>query len=151
MDCNAAGAVTREREIRGPEGVLVLPVPPSANRYWRTTVATTRLGKGYVKTYVTREADEYREGVRARALVAGFRPLEGDVAVTIRWYRKAKRGDLDNRVKVTLDALQGAAYHTDAQVAELHVVRFEESLNPRLEVEVVPVQAVLARIGGDAP
>jgi len=129
--------VTRERDLRAVGVTLVLPVPPSSNRYWRTTVAQTRLGKRYVKTYVTREAEEYRAGVRARAIVAGFLPVDGPVAVTLRWYRAAKRGDVDNRIKVTLDALQGAAYNSDAQVVELHAYRFEDRLNPRLEVEVL--------------
>ena len=133
----AGATVTQERDLRAVGVTLVLPVPPSANRYWRTTVAQTRLGKRYIKTYVTREAAEYRAAVRARALVAGLRPVDGPVAVTLCWYRAAKRGDVDNRIKVTLDALQGAAYHSDAQVVELHAYRFEDRLNPRLEVEIV--------------
>ena len=59
--------------------------------------------------------------------------------VTLRWHRPAKRGDLDNTTKVTLDALNGIAYSDDSQIVELHAYRFDDKDNPRMEVEIKPL------------
>ena len=106
---------------------LTLPFPPSGNlywRHWRNRVVTTD------------EAKRYRRGVMMRALTAGFRPFDGPVAVTVGIYRPRRMGDLDNSLKVLLDALRGAAFVDDAQVEELHARRYEDRENPRAEVTV---------------
>jgi len=114
---------------------LTLPVPPSANRYWRSV-------NGHpVKS---REAREYRARVQLAVMRATFGSLTSHqvidaaspMAVTIRWYRAAKMGDLDNRLKVLLDALNGTAYGDDSQIVELHAYRAEDKKNPRVEVTV---------------
>ncbi len=44
------------------------------------------------------------------------------VRLTLTWYRpRTSRGDLDNRLKILLDSLQGALYANDRQIRELHV------------------------------
>lgn len=103
---------------------VVLPVPPSARDYWR--VWRNRAVR-------TKEAEAYCAAVRT--LYRG-RPHQRPVAVTMRWFRAAKRGDLDNRLKILLDALQGVAYANDQQVVELHAYRAEDPKRPRVEVEV---------------
>ena len=109
---------------------LTLPTPISANRYWRNV-------KG--RTYISDEAKAYKTAVGWIARNAIDEPLTGDVAVTLRWHRPAKRGDLDNTAKVVLDSLQGIAYTDDNQIVELHAYRFDDKANPRMEVEITPV------------
>jgi crossover junction endodeoxyribonuclease RusA len=106
---------------------LVLPVPPSAGLYWR--LARGRIVK-------TAAARAYQQGVKMRALAQGCRPVTGPVAVTVQWFRAARRGDLDNHLKVVLDALQGAVYRNDNQIVELHAYRLEDRQNPRLWIVV---------------
>lgn len=107
---------------------LTLPVPPSANDYWRVF-------RGHV--VVSPEARRYKAGVRLRALTAGRqRPLTGPLVVSLIVYRKAKRGDLDNFCKVLLDSLKGIAFEDDSQVVELHSRREDDASNPRVEVNV---------------
>ena len=84
---------------------LMLPVPPSANRYWRR--AGTRL-------YVSEEGVAYRAAVAK--LLRGSRVLAGDVAVHAVWYRARRAGDVDNRGKVLLDALNGIAWTDDSRI-----------------------------------
>lgn len=88
--------------------VIKLPFPPSANRYWR--VFRGRAVK-------SPEARQYQANVRA--LATGHRPLTGRVSVELRFIRPARRGDLDNRLKVLLDALKGVAYLDDKQVTRI--------------------------------
>lgn len=113
---------------------LVLPYPPSANRYWRKTAAG--------RVYVSEEAERYRAA--AAALLAAFRPLSGPVTVSARFFRPRRSGDLDNRIKILLDALQGRAFADDSQVAEIHAWRFEDKHRPRVEVEIEEIDAARA-------
>ena len=108
---------------------LTLPTPPSANRYWRTYRN---------RVTVSNEAKTYKTAVGWIARTTIDEPLQGDVSVTLRWHRPAKRGDLDNTAKVTLDALNGIAYSDDSQIVELHAYRFDDKDNPRMEVEITP-------------
>lgn len=119
---------------RTSEGVsakasIALPYPPAANRYWRSVAG---------RVLVSREAREYKHAAALMALAAGVRPLDGEVAVSLHIYRPRKSGDLDGRIKVTLDALNGIAWRDDSQVAELHAYRHEDKTHPRAEVTVSP-------------
>ncbi len=95
--------------------VLRLPYPISSNRYWRHSGSST---------YISGEAKDYKRAVVLIAKYAGLEPLFGVVAVDITFHPKTtkagatskQRLDLDNVIKVTLDALQGVAYHNDSQV-----------------------------------
>jgi crossover junction endodeoxyribonuclease RusA len=106
---------------------ITLDYPPSSNRYWR-------VGDGRI--YRSGVATAYKNYVGYICLSAGLEPAEGNVAITLRFYRPAQRGDLDNRLKICLDALQGYAYHNDSQIAEIHATRHEDRECPRVEVEV---------------
>lgn len=105
---------------------VTLPFPPSANRYWRKT----KLGRVYVST----DAKQYRDEVWA--LTIQKPRLTGDVALVLRFYRPRKSGDLDNRIKILVDALQLNCLQDDSQVAEIHAYRYEDKQNPRVEVEI---------------
>ena len=111
---------------------LTLPLPPSANRYWRSICLGNR-----PRVLVSKQGRAYRK--RAQ-LVAGAQfkrvPLTQDVRVVLNVYTPTRAGDLDNRIKPTLDALQGIAYADDRQVVEILARRFVDKDNPRVEVTV---------------
>ncbi len=111
---------------------IVLPLPPSANVYWRYTSTGV---------YVSEKAEDYKAGVQLQARYAHLQPFGGDVAMYVHVYRQHKRGDLDNFAKVLGDALNGVMYHDDSQVIELHMFRHDDRDNPRVEVEVRRVGA----------
>lgn len=108
---------------------ITLPTPVSANRYWRNF-------RG--RMVVSAEAKAYKEQVAWIARAAGVEMLTGDVSVTMRVYRQAKRGDLDNSLKVSLDSLIGIAYADDSQIVRIVAERYDDKRNPRVEVEVTP-------------
>ena len=105
-----------EKSIKRP--ILRLAYPVSANRYWRTF-------RG--RTIRSSEADAYKAAARVVAERFGVVEIQGPVSVSIALLPKlTKRGlaslarmDLDNCIKVTLDALNGIAYFDDAQVVNL--------------------------------
>lgn len=111
---------------------LTLPVPPSANRWWRR--------HGNI-VHLSNEARKYCDDISTRlraAHVVMIRPPR-HVRVSVVWFRGRKSGDLDKRLGILLDALQAQAYENDAQIVELHAKRIEDPENPRVEVEVSAV------------
>lgn len=105
---------------------ITLEVPPSANRWWRNVGGRVVLSK---------DARLYKQAAALSALAQGVRtPLTGPVALSIAWYRARKSGDLDKRLGVLLDALQGVAYLNDGQIVELHATRHDDPSHPRVEV-----------------
>lgn len=86
---------------------------------------------------VSDEARQYKLVVAMMGRAAGVRPLTGPVRVDLAVYRARKSGDLDNRLKIVLDAMQGVFYANDAQIVELHAYLGDDRHEPRIEVEVV--------------
>lgn len=96
--------------------VLRLPLPPSANTYYRragTWIHISSKGREFAKQVL--------ECVRCQR---GHQPIEGPVAVGIVLFFPTKRiCDIDNRIKPLLDALTKAGvWFDDSQVRELRVV-----------------------------
>ena len=95
--------------------MIILPYPISTNRYWRTFRGMT---------VVSEEAKAYKKQVAQIAQLSGCIKHNGNVSIDITLYPKrnkngsanAKVIDLDNCLKVVLDALQGVAYDNDKQI-----------------------------------
>lgn len=87
-----------------PPVIIRIPaVPPSANRIWR---------KGQENLYLTQEAVAFYNIVAAAcARIAPPYANYYDVEIVITPVRKA--GDVDNRIKPTLDALTKARFWSD--------------------------------------
>lgn len=116
---------------------VLLPYPVSANRYWRTVIAKKQQR---AITFVSKEAEAYKLECGWRAKQAGFRvPLVGAVELRIRLVPKNRVCmDLDNALKVTIDALKGIVYADDAQVYRIVAERADpDPAGARLEVEAV--------------
>jgi crossover junction endodeoxyribonuclease RusA len=82
------------------------------------------------------EARQYVQEVGLVARSKGYRPKEGDVKITLDFYRPRKAGDLDNRIKIVLDGLQGTAFINDSQIVEIHARRHDDARNPRVEMQI---------------
>lgn len=114
---------------------LSLPYPVSCNRYWRNF-------RG--RQVVSAEARAYKSAAIAAA--AGIQPLRGAVSVSMTLHpkrpKKTRPGaavrcmDIDNALKVALDALNGVAYADDSQIARLLICRGAPIDGGGLAVEV---------------
>ena len=105
-----------------------LPFPPSANRYYRSVVVG-----GHCRSILSAAGRQYKAGT----VLAHGEPLDGPVSVAMHFYFPNKRGDLDNRVKPVLDALEGVAYENDRQVVRYVAERYTDKNDPRVEVSVM--------------
>ena len=98
---------------------LVLPYPPSANRYWRHPTKGRLAGRHLI----SREGRAYRSHV---GWVTTFgAPITSRVGLTLTVCPPDRRKrDLDNVLKASLDALTHAgAWHDDSQIDRIIVVR----------------------------
>lgn len=111
-----------------------LPMPPSANTYWRNVV----IG-GKARTLVSEDAKNYKKEIGELAHRLGMRPARGEVCLMILVFRNQASGDLSNRIKVIEDALNGIAYDDDKQVVEIRARRFDDKGNGRIVISVMPV------------
>jgi Holliday junction resolvase RusA-like endonuclease len=113
-------------------------------RKWRNRMVLSPAGKAYKEAVIIRAVRAIYGEIRPEhfACTPTARFPVGDIAVTFRWYRSAKRGDLDNRAKILLDSLQGIVYKSDAQITELHAYRIdtpEDHGTGRVVVEIQPL------------
>lgn len=136
---------------------LTLPYPVSANRYWATRVVySPKIGKHIAITYVTSEAQAFRDECAAIARDAGAQLLTGRLHMHLQLYphrpldylaRQRKLGedwddsvqcvDLGNCEKVLADALQGIVYEDDKQVWRQSKERMEpDAHGARVVVQV---------------
>lgn len=124
--------------------IVTLGYPVSSNRYWRQVRTPTR-----TLVLVSREAEEYKRDVLARCRAAGLpAPLLGAVELWVELHPKTNADgsasqrviDLDNCLKVTLDALQGRAFVRDSQVRRLHAAYGHPLPDGGLTVRVEPLR-----------
>lgn len=114
-----------------PETITaILPYPPSANRYWR------RAGR---VIYKSKEGADYAKQVKAMFSIHGITPHDHPVSVAIDLFRPKKAGDLDNRIKVLLDSLNGIVFNDDSQVVDIHARRFDRKGWGGVIVRIKPV------------
>jgi len=106
---------------------LTLPYPPTLNNMFIT--------RGRFRV-LSPKARAYKEEVIKLAQIARIKPIDGNVSVAMDIYRPRKVGDIDNLTKCAFDSLKGLAWHDDKQVVELHLFRFDDKDNPRLELRI---------------
>lgn len=105
---------------------LVLPVPPSINRKY--------ISRQFV---LSKEWRMYESTVSAVCKEMGVRPIDGELEMTLRWYKENRRRDFDSPIKSIADALQGHAYENDRQIVAFREWAYQvDKDNPRIVVNV---------------
>lgn len=128
---------------------LTLPYPVSANRYWHTV---TNRKTGRAMTFVSTEAKSYKSEVGWIARAAGARCTTRPIVFHVKLVPKnAVCMDLDNALKVTIDALKGVLYEDDSQIRRIIAERADADGNARLEIEVVEFSPEAPPLFADAP
>jgi crossover junction endodeoxyribonuclease RusA len=129
------------RERRPAPVKLILPYPISANRYWRTFAYLERVSRRpRAVTAVSDEAEAFKVEVGWCAKQAGVRvPFGGPVEMRVRLIPENRVCmDLDNALKVVIDALKGIVYEDDDQI--MRIVAERGDADPvggkRIEIEV---------------
>lgn len=109
-------------------------IPPSANRLWKFV--------GGRKPYPSVEYDIWRSAaeweIAARGMPNGWRLYNGPIRVTIRAGKV--RGDLDNRIKPILDAIQrSGCIANDSQAHHIDAMWSGEVAKGKVAIHVCPI------------
>lgn len=107
---------------------ITLPFPPSVNNAFPTSRSGKRFPSPRYKAF--------KENAAIWLLTQRKRVLQGDLKVEMKLFRPQKRGDIDNYSKCIFDVLKGVCFEDDSQIAELHISRFDDKDNPRVELEI---------------
>ena len=115
--------------------MIVLPFPPSANRYWRHPTT----GKLAGRHLISADGRVFREQVQTNAIAERWPRFGADARLAVRilaFMPDKRRRDLDNILKAALDALTHAGvWGDDSQVDSLLIER-APTLGGMLKVEV---------------
>ena len=109
---------------------LELPIPPSVNHYY---------GRRGVQNYLAKSGKVFRHMVATAVNEAGYRGYFGDKRLVIDavLHLPSRAGDIDNRLKPLLDALEKAElFDNDRQVDSLKVKRGEREKPGKCVVRV---------------
>lgn len=118
---------------------LMLPWPPSTNRYWRHVDGKALLsseGRSYIKAVSKVAATARANGQLPQE------PLQTRLAVLLHAFvPDTKARDLDNLLKASLDAMTVAGvYADDSQIDDLHVIRCERVRGGLLGVQIMEME-----------
>lgn len=122
---------------------LWFPLPPSWNRTYLAR-AIQVAGRWTAQVYKSKEAKEYARAVEAICAQRGVRPWPATTMLRLSGVVAMERAgcDLDDRLKVWLDACQGFVFDDDEQVAEFgNLRRIVDSKRPGITAtfEVIAV------------
>lgn len=107
------------------EATATLHLPPTLNHSYG--IANNRI-------YKTHEAKDWQEAVSW--MFKNTPRFTGQVAVEIKLYLKYDR-DIDSSLKLILDTLQDMeVYPNDKKITELHIYKFKDTGNPRMELRI---------------
>lgn len=137
--------------------VLVLPLPPSVNRMYRSVAGARKglveavnayqsgpgtwrqvLAQLYVNVTVSKEGKLWKKSALEWLNAQPLETYDGDVRMLVTWYLERWGSDTDNRLKPLQDVLEGWAFEDDKAIGELHVVRRKDKDNPRCVVVLEP-------------
>ena len=111
---------------------LILPWPPSVNRYWRTFQG---------RMIISAEGRSYRKAVADQVFIQrGAKHYEGKLKVVIEaWRPDNRKRDLDNLLKAVLDSLTHAGvWADDGLIIDLRIY-WAEDIGGMLKVKVSEV------------
>lgn len=95
----------------------------------------TRTGKAYTPAK-TRAYEEFA-AYTFRLAMQGSEPIEGDVSMTLEFYRKDNvRADIDNMIKAVADSANGIVYDDDKQIVSLQARVVYGSATPGTRVRI---------------
>lgn len=101
------------------------------------------------RVYQPKRNVEYRKQIQAAAMaaMAVAEPLKGEVAVTVKLYRRFKPaarnfGDVDNHLKALFDGMNQIVFDDDRQIVRCVVEKFQDKVNPRVEIEIGVIEDV---------
>lgn len=96
-------------------------------------------------TYTPARTKQAEEAIRWQLKAQGAKPTSEPVYVTVCFDCKSATSDLDNLLKLVLDASQDLLFENDRQVVEIHAYLERGSDHPETRLVVEPIEQTLRR------
>lgn len=110
-------------------------VPSKSNCYKVTTIG------GKARMYKAKALKEYEKSFMYQIGLHKGQNIATHFKLSLDVFYPSRRADLDNSLKIVLDALQMAqAVKNDRDCVEIHARRFVDKENPRIEFELTPLE-----------
>lgn len=111
---------------------LTLPLPPSLNAAYRSVTI-----RGHGRVLLSKAGRRYKEDIKKAVMgMESFGSARLAVHYTY-WFKDKRRNDLDNRVKLLNDSLEGCLFDNDNQIDLMILERGGiDRVNPRVEIEI---------------
>jgi crossover junction endodeoxyribonuclease RusA len=91
--------------------------------------------------YMTAEGKAIKEAYKWELKVQKAKMYQGDLEVKIElWFNDKRKRDVDNFNKLILDAGTGILWEDDSQIRILTISKYYNKDNPRVELEVIPLE-----------
>lgn len=93
--------------------------------------------RNWNRWFIKKKPREQKESYKLQAKIQKISFLKGLIKIRayLYFWDKRKR-DIDNYNKLWLDALSWIIYEDDKQVIELHIIKWYDKENPRIELEI---------------
>lgn len=129
---------------------VTLPYPVSSNRYWRSF----RGRDGHAVVVLSDEAIAFKTQVGWLVKAAGLRsPIQGMIELRMVLHplqrktittKEIRCMDLDNALKVTIDAMNGVAYEDDKKIRRIVAERGDPVQGGAMTVEILRYEERMA-------
>lgn len=123
---------------------LTLPLPPSVNEAYAEVIRYSKYGRWYTQRIATKVLVDYQKEARRTLQKLGVRKDSWTEVQAIgyeaRVYVRTRSSDLDNRGKAWKDVVFPWLGVNDNRVEEAHEVRRLDAQNPRIVLEIYPVE-----------
>src|SRR5437762_525286 len=122
---------------------VTLPLPPSINEQYATTTDGHRVSTPVARRFKRQVRDALRsleqQGKLTEELLQRFR--QDYLALSLEFYFATPfQRDLDNGLKITLDALCEYLGANDNRVVDIHLTKRIDPLHPHLDVELEGIE-----------
>ena len=134
----------KESTIRKKAITIVLSGNPLSNQ----TIYKASCRGGRPRLYMTPKGKDRKlqYQLEAKSQYKG-KLLEGDLKMEVGlFFWDARRRDIDNFNKLTLDSLEGILYSDDKQITELIIKKQIDRKNPRVEISVKSIRSLRKHI-----
>lgn len=114
--------------------VIIGKCPSKSNAY-----RIVKFG-GHASLAKTKDLKQYENDFAKQCVKYRNKNIEGEFKFEMDVYYPDRRADIDNSTKVVLDCLQKAnAIKNDRNCMEIHLRRFIDKQNPRIEFKITPI------------
>ena len=96
----------------------------------------------FAQMYMTAEWRKLKENYQIQARCQKLEPIYTNEEIKVKaiiYFGDRRKRDLDNHNKLWQDALSWIVFKDDKQITDLHIIKWYDKENPRIEINIEPI------------